>query len=161
MDTRLAKLDRGEYTAIILAAAGLKRLGLATRIRSLIQPEDSLPAAGQGALGIEICAQRSDVAQYLSPLRHTASNLAVTAERAVSRALGGSCDIPLAAYALWQGDGQMYLRAFVASPDGQAFCRSEAKSPIQTEAEAEALGLHVAQDLIAQGALQLIPARPE
>lgn len=161
LDTRLAKLDRGEYAAIILAAAGLKRLGLATRIRSLIQPEDSLPAAGQGALGIEICSDRTDVAQYLSPLRHAASSLAVTAERAVSRALGGSCDIPLAAYALWQGDGQMYLRAFVASPNGQEFCRAETQAQIQTEEQANALGLQVAQDLIAQGALKLIPARPE
>ena len=115
------------FSAIILAAAGLKRLGMAERIRSLLAPEDSLPAAGQGALGIEIRAGRPEVNNWLAPLNHGPSAMAVTAERAVSRALGGSCDVPLAAYAIWEGADSLYLRSFVASTDGQSICRSEKK----------------------------------
>src|SRR6185312_8015558 len=103
LDTRLAKLDRGDYAAIILAAAGLKRLGLTGRIRACLDVEDSLPAAGQGALGIEIRAGRSELQAWLAPLKHEPTRLAVEAERAVSRALGGSCDVPLAAHATWDG----------------------------------------------------------
>ena len=95
LDTRLAKLDRGEYDAIVLAAAGLKRLGLADRIRALIPESLSLPAAGQGALGIETLARRSDVAGWIAPLAHSATWRQVSAERAVSRVLGGSCRVPL------------------------------------------------------------------
>ena len=117
LDTRLAKLDRGEYAAIILAAAGLKRLGLPERIRGLIPPEQSLPAPGQGAMAIEIVSDRADLRAMLAPLEHAASAAAVKAERMVSRSFGGSCQIPLAAFATVEGDN-MHLRAMVATPDG-------------------------------------------
>ncbi len=120
LDTRLGKLDRGEYAAIILAAAGLKRLGLPERIRALLDPEYSLPAAGQGAMAIEIMAERADgvdLAALLAPLNHEPTERAVRAERKVSKVFGGSCQIPLAAFATIE-DGQMRLRAMVASPDG-------------------------------------------
>ena len=159
LDTRLGKLDKGEYAAIILAAAGLKRLGMASRIRSLLAAEDSLPAAGQGALGIEIRAGRPDMQACLAPLNHAPSAMAVSAERAVSRALGGSCDVPLAAYATWEDASHLYLRAFVASTDGQTICRSEKKLSLASIQEADAMGLQVADDLIAQGAKDLLPPR--
>lgn len=159
LDTRLSKLDKGEYAAIILAAAGLKRLGMAERIRSLLSPEDSLPAAGQGALGIEIRAGRPEIQACLAPLNHAPSAMAVTAERAVSRALGGSCDVPLAAYAVWEGEGSLYLRSFVSSTDGQSICRSEKKLALNSMAEANVMGLSVANDLIEQGAMSLLPPR--
>jgi hydroxymethylbilane synthase len=159
LDTRLGKLDKGEYSAIILAAAGLKRLGMAHRIRGLLAAEDSLPAAGQGALGIEIKTGRPEIKACLAPLNHTPSELAVSAERAVSRALGGSCDVPLAAYAIWDSANELYLRAFVASTDGSKICRSEKKLSLNTAIDADAMGLTVAKDLIEQGALDLLPAR--
>ncbi len=159
LDTRLGKLDKGEYAAIILAAAGLKRLGMAGRIRSLLAAEDSLPAAGQGALGIEIRAGRPEIQACLAPLNHAPSAMAVSAERAVSRALGGSCDVPLAAYATWEDASNLYLRAFVASTDGQTICRSEKKLSLASVQEADAMGLQVADDLIAQGAQALLPPR--
>ena len=128
LDTRLGKLDRGEYAAIILAAAGLKRLGLLARIRALLEPEDSLPAAGQGAMAIEIgSAPRSDgvdLRALLAPLNHDATARAVTAERKVSKLFGGSCQIPLAAFATVSGS-TMRLRAMVATPDGQRSARAE------------------------------------
>jgi hydroxymethylbilane synthase len=121
LDTRLGKLDRGDYAAIILAAAGLKRLGLEGRIRALLEPEDSLPAAGQGAMAIEIVrGERSDgvdLKALLAPLNHDATARAVTAERKVSKIFGGSCQIPLAAFATVEGT-TMRLRAMVATPDG-------------------------------------------
>jgi len=158
LDTRLGKLDKGEYAAIILAAAGLKRLGLASRIRSLLDVADSLPAAGQGALGIEIRSGRPEMHAWLAPLNHAPSQLAVSAERAVSRALGGSCDVPLAAYAIWEAD-DLYLRAFVASTDGVQVCRAEKRLTLSTAQAADAMGLSVADDLIAQGATALLPPR--
>ena len=115
LDTRLGKLDRGEYDAIVLAAAGLKRLGLAERIRELMPPTQSLPAPGQGALGIEIVAGRADLQRWLAPLAHPRTWLEVTAERSVSRALGGSCRIPLAAYAVIEPDGHLQLEALLAT----------------------------------------------
>jgi hydroxymethylbilane synthase len=142
----LGKLDKGEYAAIILAAAGLKRLGMAERIRSLLAPEDSLPAAGQGALGIEIRAGRPEIKSCLAPLNHAPSAMAVTAERAVSRALGGSCDVPLAAYAIWEGEDALYLR-------------SEKKLSVASMDHADQMGLQVADELIAQGAKDLLPPR--
>ncbi len=128
LDTRLSKLDRGDYAAIILAAAGLKRLGLGERIRALLDPEDSLPAAGQGALGIEIRADRADLAAWLAPLHHEHTAAAVEAERMVSRSLGGSCEVPLAAYASWH-DGALHLRGFVATIDGQRVLSAQASAP--------------------------------
>ena len=110
LDTRLRKLDEGQFDAIILAAAGLKRLGLAQRIRAVFEPTEMLPAAGQGALGIEIKADRVDLIAALAPLAHQPTWMAVSAERAVSRAMGGSCSMPLAAHAVWQGT-QLQLKA--------------------------------------------------
>jgi hydroxymethylbilane synthase len=117
LDTRMRKLDQGEYAAIILAAAGLKRLGLPERIRACLEPEDSLPAAGQGAMAIETLSNRPELMAWLAPLNDEATWQAVSAERAVSKAFGGSCQIPLAAYAQI-ADGKMHLRAMVATPDG-------------------------------------------
>jgi hydroxymethylbilane synthase len=110
LDTRLRKLDEGQYDAIVLAAAGLKRLGLAARIRSVFEPDRMLPAAGQGALGIEVRSDEQALVDKLAALAHTPTLLAVEAERAVSRALGGSCTVPLAAHATWQG-GTLTLHA--------------------------------------------------
>ncbi len=115
LDTRLRKLDEGQFDAIILAAAGLKRLGLAQRIRAVFEPTEMLPAAGQGALGIEIKADRLDLVAALAPLAHWPTWLAVAAERAVSRAMGGSCSMPLAAHAVWQGE-QLRLDAAWGEP---------------------------------------------
>jgi len=161
LDTRLAKLDRGTYAAIILAAAGLIRLGLGGRIRSLIETRDSLPAAGQGALGIEIRADRPELQAWLAPLSDAPSALATAAERRVSRVLGGSCTVPLAAYASWQ-DGMLWLQASIATPDGARTLFAEARVPLEAQltqlAPAEALGQQVAEDLIQQGALEIVQA---
>ena len=124
LDTRLRKLDEGEYAAIILAAAGLKRLGLPQRIRAFLEPEQSLPAAGQGAMAIEIPDNRPDLAAWLAPLNHEATAQAVHAERAISKAFGGSCQIPLAAFAIVNG-AEMHLRAMVATPDGLRVAAAE------------------------------------
>ncbi len=154
LDTRLAKLDRGEYAAIILAAAGLKRLGLPQRIRELISPEHSLPAPGQGAMTIEICSERSDLARWLAPLNDHDSAQAVTAERTLSKAFGGSCQIPLAAFATIEGD-RMWLRAMVATPDGKRVATAEASGPVDAP---DALGLQIAQALRAQDAAGILAA---
>lgn len=157
LDTRLGKLDRGEYAAIILAAAGLKRLGLEARIRARLEPAQSLPAAGQGALGIEIRADRAELAAWLAPLHDLRTALAVEAERAVSRALGGSCEVPLAAYAEWQGDA-LHLRGAVSMPDGRRVLRAEESVQAPDLAAALALGQRVSTDLEAQGALEIVAA---
>jgi hydroxymethylbilane synthase len=152
LDTRLRKLDEGQYAAIVLAAAGLKRLGLAERIAQIFEPEEMLPAAGQGALGLELRAQRSDVQQWIAPLAHTPTQLAVAAERAVSRAMGGSCSMPLAAFAVWQG-AELWLRAAWGEPEGaHHLLRSEDRAPVQTEQQAAALGDQVAAQLKRAGA---------
>jgi hydroxymethylbilane synthase len=156
LDTRLSKLDRGEYQAIILAAAGLKRLGLENRIRTYLPADIYTPAAGQGALGIEILQSHPQIKQWLAPLNDLPTLLAVSSERMVSLQLGGSCEVPLAAHATFENQ-QMQIRSFVASVDGQTVCRAIANAPVQTVAEAEALGLVVAQDLISQGAAALLP----
>ncbi len=154
LDTRLGKLDSGQYAAIILAVAGLERLGLANRIRSHISVEDSLPAAGQGALGIEILQSRSDLLELLTPLSCHATTACALAERAVSRALGGSCQVPLAAYA--EVDARnVYIRALVASPDGKTIYRAQAQGLIP---DAQTLGLQVAEQLMAQGAGAILSA---
>jgi len=157
LDTRLAKLDRGDYAAIILAAAGLKRLGLGERIRALLDPADSLPAAGQGALGIEIRAGRPELAAWLAPLHHEHTAAAVEAERMVSRALGGSCEVPLAAYATWH-DGALHLRGIVATPDGQRVLSAQESAPAPTVERALQLGREVANALEGQGALEIVRA---
>ena len=150
VDTRLAKLDRGEYDAIVLAAAGLTRLGLQKRITSYLSDDDMLPAPGQGALGIECLAARTDLIALLAPLIDVPTSSCVRAERTVSRALGGSCTIPLAAFAQMKGN-DVHLRALVASPDGKRVVRSEGKA-----ADPEALGKRVADDLRRQGAAEIL-----
>ncbi|BDC45066.1 porphobilinogen deaminase [Paraburkholderia terrae] len=157
LDTRLGKLDRGDYAAIILAAAGLKRLGLGDRIRSLLDPADSLPAAGQGALGIEIRSDRADLAAWLAPLHHEHTAAAVEAERMVSRSLGGSCEVPLAAYATWH-DGALHLHGVVATPDGRRVLSARASAHAATIDAALELGREVASELEAQGALDIVRA---
>ncbi|MGH8688086.1 MAG: hydroxymethylbilane synthase [Burkholderiales bacterium] len=154
VETRLAKLDRGEYEAIVLAAAGLKRLGLEARIRALLTLEQCLPAPGQAALGVECLAARTDVAALVAPLAHEATAACVRAERAVSLALGGSCTIPLGAYAHLEG-GRIRLRALVAAPDGARFARTECEGPAT---EPEALGEQAAIALRAQGAESILAA---
>lgn len=154
LDTRIAKLDRGEYAAIVLAAAGLKRLGLEARIRSYLSVEESLPAAGQAALGIECLAARADVAALVAPLRDAASDACVLAEREVNRALGGSCTIPLGAFAELQS-GRLRLRALVASPDGARIARAEGEGE---SARPEELGLRVAGMLRERGAMEILAA---
>jgi hydroxymethylbilane synthase len=157
LDTRLRKLDAGEYEAIIIAAAGLQRLNLEQRIRCILAPETWLPAAGQGALGIEICTHRRDVAHWLAPLHHTKTACAVESERAVLRLLGGSCAVPIAAFANWQ-DSQLYLRAAVMQPDGSRVFFAQARAAVTTRANAIALGIKVADDLIHQGAHEIVRA---
>jgi hydroxymethylbilane synthase len=152
LDTRLRKLDQGDYDAIILAAAGLKRLGLAERIRALLPAELSLPAAGQGAIGIEALAARPEVSAWMAPLNDMATALCVRAERAVSRALAGSCEVPLGAYAELQA-GQLWLRGFVADPAGQRFARAELRGDAN---QPEALGAQLAAELRAQGAAEIL-----
>lgn len=152
LDTRLSKLDRGEMQAIILAAAGLKRLGMADRIRQIIAPETMLPAAGQGALGIEIRANDADSQKLVSVLVDDQTTQEVYAERAVSRALGGSCQVPLAAYCVTVPEtGELRLRARIAMPDGSQLCKTELRGR-----NPEALGQLAAEQLRAQGAQQIL-----
>jgi hydroxymethylbilane synthase len=148
LDTRLAKLDRDEFQALVLAAAGLKRLGLAARIRAMIEPEQSLPAPGQGALVIECREDRGDLRRRLAPLDDAAASACVRSERALSRALSGSCQLPLAAYAEVHG-AEIRLRGLVAMPDGSKVVRSESSGPI---AAPEALGEMLAAKLRVLGA---------
>ncbi|MFT3812216.1 MAG: hydroxymethylbilane synthase [Acidovorax sp.] len=152
LDTRLRKLDEGQYDAIVLAAAGLKRLGLDERIRAIFEPHEMLPAAGQGALGIEVRSDRADLIAALAPLAHQPTWLAVAAERAVSRALGGSCSMPLAAHARWQG-AVLRLDAAWGDVEGQlALVRAQGQAAVTTLGEAEALGNAIAAQLRANGA---------
>lgn len=154
LDTRLGKLDRGDYAAIILAAAGLKRLGLPQRIRALIDPEQSLPAPGQGAMAIEILSERADLMQLLAPLNHGPTAQAVNAERTVSRVFGGSCQIPLAAFGTVDGT-MLRLRAMVATPDGKRIATADASGAADAP---DILGHDIAQALQAQGADDILAA---
>ncbi len=155
LDTRMSKLDRGEYQAIILAAAGLKRLGLEARIRAYLPYDPYTPAAGQGALGIETLSQHPHIKRWLAPLNDMPTLYAVSAERMVSRQLGGSCEVPLAAHAIWDKE-HMQIQSFVASTDGKAICLAKGNAKVSSVEEAEALGLAVAKDLLVQGAAELI-----
>ncbi len=155
LDTRLGKLDAGNYAAIVLAAAGLKRLGLANRIRAVFETEQMLPAAAQGALGLEIRADRSDLLALLAPMIHQPTMLAAYAERAVSRAMGGSCSMPLAAHAVFSdssahatiaGD-EMHLRAAFGDEVTGVIKRAEGRANVRTIEEAETLGMAIAQQL--------------
>jgi len=152
LDTRLRKLDEGQYAGIVLAAAGLKRLNLSARIRHIFDEAEMLPAAGQGALGIEICADRQDLRDALAPLAHPASWLRVAAERAVSRAMGGSCSMPLAAHATLAAD-VLTLQAAWGDPEGEArLVTAQATLSQPDHAGAEQLGAQIAQRLKQAGA---------
>ena len=157
LDTRLRKLDEGQYDAIVLAAAGLKRLGLADRIREVIDTDVMLPAAGQGALGLEIRAQHPDLGPALLELAHEPTWLATLAERAVSRAMGGSCSMPLAAFAQWQGD-TLVLRSLLGHPTDSHLVQAQAEGQPRSHAEAQALGEAVAAQLKAQAGPQWLAA---
>jgi len=147
LDTRLRKLDEGLYDGIILAAAGLKRLGLVARIRAVFETTDMLPAAGQGALGIEVCSGRDDVRAALAPLMHSQTWLVVAAERAVSRVMGGSCSMPLAAHGTLEGD-VLHIRAAWGDPQGQhALVQTQAQSRVVDTEAAVGLGEQVARQL--------------
>jgi hydroxymethylbilane synthase len=148
LDTRLKKLDAGEYDAIILAAAGLIRLGLKERIKSVLTPEQSLPAPGQGALGIEVQSDLPGAAALVASLNDTETAHCVRAERAFSRALGGSCQIPLGGYAVLE-NGELWLRGFVATPDGKQIVSAELRG---APADDESIGRILAQMLRDQGA---------
>jgi hydroxymethylbilane synthase len=152
VQTRLRKLDEGQYAAIILAAAGLIRLELGERIRDFISPTDSIPAVGQGALGIEIRADRADLIEVLAPLNHVNTQLCVEAERAFSRALAGSCTVPLGAYALCDGNN-ITMTGFVASVDGTQMLREKVTG---LRANADAVGRALAANLVARGAAKIL-----
>jgi hydroxymethylbilane synthase len=154
VNTRLRKLDDGQYGAIILAAAGLKRLGLGTRIRSLLDPDECLPAPGQGALAIECRSDRTDLLAALGVLADRATTLATAAERAFSRGLGGSCHTPLAAYAEWEED-RLWLRGLIAARDGRDVMRGERESAVVDIEGARALGGALADEFLARGAHRL------
>ncbi|MFM9915498.1 MAG: hydroxymethylbilane synthase [Rhizobacter sp.] len=159
LDTRLRKLDEGHYDAIVLAAAGLKRLGMAARIRSEFETDQMLPCAGQGALGLEVRSDATALRAQLTTLVHTPTALAVHAERAVSRALGGSCSMPLAAHAEWAGNS-LNLRAAVGHPENAdaPLLRATVSGAVQTEAQARALGEQAAAALRDSGAAAYLSA---
>ncbi|MBI2313617.1 MAG: hydroxymethylbilane synthase [Betaproteobacteria bacterium] len=152
VQTRLRKLDEGQYDAVILAAAGLKRLGLGARITRLLDPGESLPAVGQGALGIECRSERTDLIRLMAPLNHADTAACVRAERAMSRALAGSCQVPLGGFAEIAG-GQLRLRGFVATPDGRRMARAEAAGKPE---DPEAVGDTLAATLKAHGAAEIL-----
>ena len=152
VNTRLAKLDAGEYDAIILAAAGLIRLGFGDRIRTSISVEDSLPAGGQGAVGIECRTGDTELHQLLQCMNDPHTAIRVSAERALNRHLNGGCQVPIACYAVLEGD-QLWLRGLVGHPDGALLLRAEGRAP---NAEAEALGVRIAEELLQQGAGKIL-----
>ena len=152
VNTRLAKLDDGEFDAIVLAASGLMRLGLEQRITRVIPPEESLPAVGQGALGIQCRVDDPEINTMIAALDHEHSNRVVSAERAVNRRLEGSCQVPIAAHAQLAG-GEIFLRALVGSPDGTEVIRGEIKGPAE---QGEVLGEQLAGDLLARGADRIL-----
>ena len=152
LDTRLRKLEEGQYAGIVLAASGLKRLGLSDRIRHIFETDQMLPAAGQGALGVEICSHRSDVQMALASLADQTTWLAVAAERAVSRAMGGSCSMPLAAHATVQGE-YLQLRAAWGDPDkASPLVKAKSSGIVGSLEDAEKIGTQVAAMLREQGA---------
>lgn len=150
VNTRLAKLDAGEFDAIILATAGLVRLGFDERIGGYLEPEVSLPAGGQGAVGIEYRADDDRIRDLVAPLNDPVTAACVLAERTVVRKLEGGCDVPIASFAVWQGE-DLWLRALVGSSDGDRLLQSEAIGR-----DPEALGNAVAEQLLAQGAAELL-----
>ena len=154
VNTRLAKLDAGEYDAIILAAAGLILLGFEDRITSTISVDDSLPAGGQGAVGIECRTADSEIQALLAPLHHQDTATRVTAERALNKHLNGGCQVPIACYAVLEGE-QIWLRGLVGDPKGGLLLSADARAP---HGDAQALGVRVAEDLLGQGADDILKA---
>jgi hydroxymethylbilane synthase len=152
VNSRLAKLDAGEYDAIILAAAGLKRLEMPERITALLSPEESLPANGQGAVGIECRLADSELLALLAPLEHTPTRQRVLAERAMNRALQGGCQVPIGSYSEVEGD-QLWLRGLVGRPDGSRVLHAEIRGPLL---QAEALGAALAGQLLDLGAADIL-----
>ncbi len=152
VNTRLAKLDAGEYDAIILAASGLQRLGFVERIRAPLPPETCLPAIGQGVLGIEIRSDDAELRGLIAPLAHAETTLRVTAERALNATLSGGCQVPIAGYAELDGD-DLYLRGLVGEPDGSLILRDEVRGP---RARAHDLGVELAERLLEQGADRIL-----
>jgi|TARA_B110000971_G_scaffold64371_1_gene65878 hydroxymethylbilane synthase len=152
VNTRLSKLDTGEYDALILASAGLKRLGFEARIKTPIEPEDCLPSIGQGAVGIEVRSDDDAVKELLAPLADVDTTSRITAERALNEALNGGCQVPIAGFALLN-NGELYLRALVGEPDGSVILRAEKTGPVE---QAASLGIQVAEDLLAQGAGRIL-----
>ena len=158
LDTRLRKLDEGQYDAIVLAAAGLKRLQLEGRVRQYFGVDEMIPCAGQGALGIEIRAGQAPLAEHLAALAHAPTWLAAAAERAVSRELGGSCSMPLAAHAVWAADGRLTLSAALGHPTQpeRALLRAEAAATVSDLGQAEGLGVAAANALRERGAAEYL-----
>ncbi|MDD1621962.1 MAG: hydroxymethylbilane synthase, partial [Methylococcaceae bacterium] len=152
VNTRLAKLDAGEYDAIILASAGLKRLGFADRIAAQLTPEESLPAMGQGAIGIECRIDDAEIHDYLKVLHDEDTNIRVCAERAMNARLNGGCQVPIGGFAEIR-NGRLFMRGLVGSPDGSVLYRAEAESSLD---QAERLGQTIADDLLAQGADRIL-----
>ena len=148
VNTRLRKLDEGEYDAIILASAGLMRLGFEQRIKLALEPEECLPAIGQGAVGIEVRSDDVAVKQLLAPLAHADTTSRIAAERAMNQTLNGGCQVPIAGYAILN-DGQIYMRGLVGEPDGSRILRAEISGSVE---QAASLGKRLAEDLLAQGA---------
>jgi hydroxymethylbilane synthase len=152
VNTRLAKLDAGEYDAIVLASAGLKRLGLERRIAAVLSPEESLPAIGQGAIGIECRSDDATVQALIAPLADPDTRDRVLAERAMNERLAGGCQVPIAGHAVLDGDA-LWLRGLVGRPDGSEVIRGEVRGP---RAEAWALGTRLADDLLSRGAAEIL-----
>ncbi len=150
--TRLGKLDKGDYDAIILAVAGLKRLGLEARIRTALTPEECLPAVGQGAVGIECRLDDVRTRELLAPLAHVETTLRVAAERAMNMRLEGGCQVPIGSYAELDGD-TLWLRALVGAPDGTQMVRGERRGP---SSEAESMGISLAEELLNAGAREIL-----
>ncbi|MBQ4847812.1 hydroxymethylbilane synthase [Pseudoalteromonas sp. MMG005] len=148
VNTRLAKLDNGQYDAIILAAAGLLRLAMPERIAAYIEPEMSLPANGQGAVGIECRIDDVRVQALLAPLEHTTTRIRVNAERAMNRRLEGGCQVPIGAYAEVDGD-TVHLRGLVGAVDGSEILHAQLSGPVE---QAKQIGIALAEQLLAQGA---------
>ena len=157
VNTRLRKLDDGEYNAIILACAGLIRLGFEHRITRSLEPEECLPAIGQGAVGIEVRSDDITVKELLAPLGHAETSTRIAAERALNEALNGGCQVPIAGYAVLD-DGQIFLRGLVGEPDGSRILRAEANGKAE---DAVIIGRQLAEDLLSQGADQILSQLPD
>jgi hydroxymethylbilane synthase len=152
VNSRLRKLDEGEYDALILASAGLIRLGFESRIKVALEPEECLPSIGQGAVGIEVRSDDDAVKKLLAPLADADTTHRISAERALNKALNGGCQVPIAGFALLD-NGEIYLRGLVGEPDGSVLLRAEIRGPV---AQAASLGVRVAEDLRSQGADKIL-----